>query len=152
MTGHLVPLLFWLLFHSKSAIEFHRGLVACGWRGGMGEGPLAPLVVAEESLQQESFSSAAFCLGPHILEDTGLWNHPLLTLRGFLSGTPFPFTSQMGFCGEGLFSCFNNPLSTTKLPLVKISIIAYAILLALLETTFHPLNRMVALSQNSEWV
>lgn len=50
MTGHLVPLLFWLLFHSKSAIEFHRGLVACGWRGGMGEGPLAPLVVAEESL------------------------------------------------------------------------------------------------------
>lgn len=79
-------------------------------------------------------------------------NHPLLTPRGFLSGTPFLLHLRWDSVGEGLFSCFNNPLSTTKLPLVKISIIAYAILLALLETAFHPLNMIAALSQNSERV
>lgn len=56
------------------------------------------------------------------------WNHSLLTVGGFLAETPFPFPFQMRFCGKSLFSCLNDPLSTTKLPLVKVSIIVYAIL------------------------
>ena len=130
----------------------HQSRVACG-QGGGGSGVGWPWggVTAPWLRPRRPWSSRCSSLllsagGRTFWKMRACWDHPLL------SGTPLPCTFQMGSCREGLFSCFNNPLSTTKSPLVKISIIAYAILLALLETTFHPLNMMVALSQNSEWV
>jgi hypothetical protein len=72
-----------------------------------------------------------------------------LTPEGFLSGTPL--MSLKRFCGQGFFSCFNNPLSTTELLLVRYQLLLMQDL-ASLETTFHPQNMMAALSQNPERV
>lgn len=111
MTGHLVPLLFLAPLLLQNAAESHPpepGRLWSGWRGKRGWGAMgrghSSLVEAEETLELKVFFPAAFCQGPHILEDEGLLEPPFIdTEKHFVWNTSSLYISDGILWGGPLF-------------------------------------------------